>query len=80
MVDQISSTSSSTSLQRSQNAASTTSLRNNPVVLNSIVQTQQKKAGATNLVTALAVPQTSKTSGSSSNVKLPRGSLVDVLA
>ena len=53
-------------------------LRNNPAVLNDIIRTQQRVAGARN-VTALAVPQTSKGSDSG-KVKVPRGSLVDVLA
>jgi hypothetical protein len=49
------------------------------VTINAIAQTQQKRSGATNTVTALAVPQSAK-SGNTSNTKVPRGSLVDVLA
>jgi hypothetical protein len=76
MIDSVSSTSNA---PRVQSAVPAAALRNNPVVLNAIVQTQQRSSASTAPVTALAVPQTSK-SGNSSNVKLPRGSLVDVLA
>jgi hypothetical protein len=77
-IESIGSSSGSVTTQRAQAAAQTSGLRNNPAVLNAIVQTQQKSSNATSIVKAFAVPQTSK-SGGSSNVKLPRGSLVDVL-
>lgn len=68
------------SSNRTQNVAQGQSLRNNPVVLDAIVKTQQKTSGSAAPVnTALAVPQSAKTGGTS-GVKLPRGSLVDVLA
>ncbi len=77
MVDPVNSISNSASVQRAQTAAQNSALRNNPVVLNAIVQTQQRTANLPKV--ALAVPQTSG-SNNSSKVKLPRGSLVDVLA
>jgi hypothetical protein len=77
VVDSINSTGSVTSTQRAQTAAQNSALRNNAVVLNAIVQTQQKASGTSKV--ALAVPQTSN-SGNASKVKLPRGSLIDVLA
>jgi len=79
MIDSIGSNSGARNAHHAQATSNVPTLRNNPAVLNAIVQTQQKASSATNLVSALAVPQTSK-SGNSSNVKLPRGSLVDVLA
>ena len=72
MVDSIKSVSSN---PRTQSASSTNALRNNPVLLDSIVKTQQQSSGRT----ALAVPQSAK-SGASSSTKLPRGSLVDLIA
>ena len=79
MIDSIGSTSGAGNAQRTQATGQVATLRNNSAVLNAIVQTQQKSSSAKNIVNALAVPQPTK-SGNSSNVKLPRGSLVDVLA
>ncbi len=76
-IDSIGGTTNAAATQRAQSAAATSGLRNNPSVLNAIVQTQQKSSNATSIVKAFAVPQTSKSG--SSTVKLPRGSLVDVL-
>ena len=78
MVDSITSTSAN-SVNRLQTAQQAASLRNNTAAVNSIVQTQQKSSSATSPVLALAVPQTSK-SGGSSRIKVPRGSLIDVVA
>ena len=72
MVDSIKSIGST---PRPQSAQATASLRNNPLLLDSIVKTQQQNSGTR---TALAVPQSAK-SGASSSTKLPRGSLVDLL-
>jgi hypothetical protein len=79
MVDSIGSTTKIGSPQSIQAATQANSLRNNPAVLNAIVQTQQKSSGATAPVKIFAVPQSAK-SGNSSTTRLPRGSLVDVLA
>ena len=78
MVDSITSTSAN-SVNRLQTAQQAASLRNNAAAVNSIVQTQQKSSSATSPVLALAVPQTSK-AGGSSRIKVPRGSLIDVVA
>jgi len=78
MIDSVGSSTSVPSTQRTQGVAQTSNLRNNPTVLNAIVQTQQKASHATAPVKIFAVPQSTK-SGSSSTTKLPRGSLVDVL-
>ena len=77
-IDPISNTSSATSAQRAQTASQTSGLHNNPAVLNAIVQTQQKASNAAAPVKVFAVPQTSKTG--TTTPKLPRGSLVDVVA
>ncbi len=77
-VEPITSTSNAAQTQRAQTAAQTSGLRNNPAILNAIVQTQQRSSGAVAPVKVFAVPQTSKSGDS--KVKLPRGSLVDVLA
>jgi hypothetical protein len=80
VIDSIKNTTSAGASSRAQSVSQTSGLRNNAVVLDAIVQTQQKASGATARVnTALAVPQSAK-SGNSGSVKLPRGSLVDVLA
>jgi len=78
MIDSISGTGSS-SINRTQITPQTSGLRNSPAVVNSIVQKQQKSSNATVPVLALAVPQTTK-SGGSSRLKVPRGSLIDVVA
>ncbi|MDE1901673.1 MAG: hypothetical protein KGI37_08530 [Alphaproteobacteria bacterium] len=78
MVDSISNVPSSVSLQRAQTAAST-ALRNNNVGTTTIIQAQRASNATAPITTALAVPQSAKTGGSG-NVKVPRGSLVDVLA
>ena len=80
MIDPVNSAGGANAASRAQSTTQTQSLRNNPVVLDAIIQTQQKASGATVRVqTALAVPQSAK-SGNNGNVKLPRGSLIDVLA
>jgi hypothetical protein len=78
-IDSIGKTSSATATQRAQSASATSGLRNSPDVLNAITQTQQSSSNAVAPVKILAVPQPSK-SGNSSTLKLPRGSLVDVVA
>jgi hypothetical protein len=67
------------STTRTQQTPQTSGLQRSPVELNAIVQKQQKASGATAPVLALAVPQTTK-SGGSSRIKVPRGSLIDVVA
>ena len=79
MIDSVGSSTNASSSSRTQAVSQTQSLRNNPAVLNAIVQTQQRASGATAPAPAFAVPQTTRT-GASANVKLPRGSLVDVIA
>jgi len=80
MIDSVNNSKGVNASSRIQNTSQTQGLRNNPVVLDAIVQTQQKTSGSTARVnTALAVPQSAK-SGNSNSVKLPRGSLIDVLA
>jgi hypothetical protein len=77
-IESIGSKTSTNAAQRAQATAQTTGLRNNPAVLNAIVQTQQKSSNAVAPVKAFAVPQTAKSGATPP--KLPRGSLVDVLA
>jgi hypothetical protein len=64
--------------QRVQSTSPSSRLQD-PHVLTAIQQTQQRSSGATAPVRVFAVPQTSR-SGSSTAPKVPRGSLVDVLA
>ena len=78
MIDSIGSSNSLASTQRAQTALQTSSLRS-PAVLTAIQQTQQKSSGATAPVRVFSVTQASNT-GASSTAKLPRGSLIDVLA
>jgi hypothetical protein len=77
-VESITNATSAAATQRAQSVAQTSGLRNNTAVLNAIVQTQQRTSNATAPVKVFAVPQTSKSG--ESKVKLPRGSLVDVIA
>ncbi|MGB9151944.1 MAG: hypothetical protein WCD70_02535 [Alphaproteobacteria bacterium] len=79
MIDSISGTSSSSNPRTTQATPQTSGLQRSPVVVNAIVQKQQKSSNATAPVLALAVPQTAK-SGASSRIKVPRGSLIDVVA
>jgi hypothetical protein len=78
MIDSIGSSTSIASSHRTQAATQTNSLRN-PDVLNAVQQTSQRSSNATAPVKIFAVPQTTK-NGTTSGPKLPRGSLVDVLA
>ena len=78
MIDSIGSSTSLATARHAQASLQTNSLRS-PAVLTAIQQKQQKTSGATAPVRVFAVPQSSK-SGASSTAKLPRGSLVDVLA
>jgi hypothetical protein len=77
MIDSIGTVTSSAVTQRSQSALQTNSLRNT-AVLTAVQQTQQRSSGSTAPVKVFAVPQSSKSG--SKPPKLPRGSLVDVLA
>jgi hypothetical protein len=77
-IESISKSTSAVSTQRAQTASQTSGLRNNPDVLNAIVQTQQRSSNATAPTKVFAVPQSTKSGNST--VKLPRGSLVDVVA
>lgn len=77
MIDSISGT-GSTPINRVL-TPQTSGLRNSPAVVNSIVQNQQKTSSAAAPVLSLAVPQSAKTGGSS-RLKVPRGSLIDVVA
>ena len=79
MIDSIGSTSGASGSQRMQATGQIAPLRNNVAAVNAIVQTQQRSSSTTFPVTALAVPQTTK-SGNTPNAKVPRGSLVDLLA
>jgi|GEM_PF-4022235 hypothetical protein len=78
MIDSIGSSTSLPSTQRAQTALQTNSLRSTQV-LTAVQQTQQRSSNAVAPVKVFAVPQASK-NGGSSTAKLPRGSLVDVLA
>ena len=78
MVESVSNATTASAALRTQSLAQTNSLRGTASGLNTLIQTQQKTATPTLRATALAVPQTAKP-GNSSNVKLPRGRLVDVL-
>ena len=79
MIDSISGASTSSNIRTTQATPQTSGLQRSPDVLNAIVQKQQKSSGATVPVLALAVPQTAKPGGSS-RIKVPRGSLIDVVA
>lgn len=76
VIESIGSTTSAPATQRSQTTASASGLRN-PDVLNAVQQTSQKRSNAVAPVKIFAVPQTAKTG---TTPKVPRGSLVDVLA
>ena len=78
MIDSVSSV-GSTSTPRTQSTPQTSGLQRAPAAVNTVVQKQQKSSSATAPVLALAVPQTAK-GGNGSRIKVPRGSLVDVVA
>ena len=78
MIDSIGSSTSVGNSQRSQASSQTTGLRSVDV-LNAVQQKSQKTSGATAPVKVFAVPQTAK-SGNAATTKLPRGTLLDVLA
>lgn len=75
MVDSVNGVGAS-SINRIVTSAQSNSLRNTSSS-GSVTQSQNKSNGASSSSFALAVPQTSK---SGSRVKVPRGSLVDIVA
>ena len=78
MIDSVGSSTSFPSTSRAIAVSQTSSLRTSSV-LTAIQQTQLQTAHAVEPVRVFAVPQTSR-NGSSAMTRLPRGSLVDVLA
>ncbi|MDR3450750.1 MAG: hypothetical protein P4M15_13575 [Alphaproteobacteria bacterium] len=72
-IDPVSASTNIAQTQRPQASGQVNGLRNNPTLLNAIVT--QQKASRSLPQTAFAAPQNAK--GNGSNLKLPRGSLVD---
>jgi len=78
MIDSINNSTNLPSTLRSQSLTQVSRARSTEI-LPAVQQSQQKTSGGSGAMTAFAVPQTGK-SGATSTPKLPRGSLVDVLA
>lgn len=80
MIDSIGSSSGNSSTLRSQSLVETSRLRNTEV-LTAIQQAPQRASGATAPVTVFSVTQVDRGDAmGTSTAKLPRGSLVDILA
>ena len=79
MVDSITGVNSLVQARAVQVTPQTTGLKSSPQTVNAIVQKPQKASGATAPVLSLAVPQTAK-GANGSRIKVPRGSLIDVVA
>ena len=79
MVDKISGGASSAASQRLQELAQSNRLRNTSV-LTAVQQSDKQTTNARSAVQVFAVPQTNQSGTASGTAKLPRGSLVDVLA
>jgi hypothetical protein len=78
MIDSIGSSANLPSAKRAHTSLQTSSLRNTSI-LTAVQQTQQRLSNAVAPVKIFAVPQASR-NGIASPTRLPRGSLVDVLA